>query len=150
MQIAPHTGCDTSVTHRVKCCHAEVAREKPYNEFCDVYSFAILLWEMYALKVPFELLTCKLFMKHVVNGDTRPPVPDSWPMPIKILLKRCWSKDVKERLSMKEIATILKKEITIVRGGDDRGLEHTRRRSTFVHRKPAGLPQKLQGRSVSA
>lgn len=32
----------------------EVALGRPYNELCDVYSFAIVCWEMMALSKPFE------------------------------------------------------------------------------------------------
>jgi serine/threonine protein kinase len=31
----------------------EVGTGQPYNEFCDVYSFGVLLWEMMALSKPF-------------------------------------------------------------------------------------------------
>ncbi|CAM9168806.1 unnamed protein product, partial [Ectocarpus fasciculatus] len=31
----------------------EVARELPANETADVYSFAIVLWEMVSLELPF-------------------------------------------------------------------------------------------------
>ncbi len=85
---------------------------------------------MYALKKPFAMCTSSAFMKFVVYGDTRPPVPDFWPVTLKIMLKRCWSKNLKERISMKDVSSIIKKEITFLRNGDGTGLEHTHRRKT--------------------
>lgn len=131
-------------------CHKEVALEKPYNATCDVYSFAVMFWEIYALKKPFAFVTGDNFMKLVVHGSMRPPVPKSWPKSVKIMLNRCWSKNLSERLSIKEVSSTLKQQITYLRGGDDEGLEHIRRRSTFVHHQPACPPTKLPTRSVSA
>ena len=122
---------------------AEVALDKPYNASCDVYSFAIMFWEMYALKKAFARHTADVFIRFVIQGDSRPAVPDSWPTPMKLMLNRCWSKQLAERLSMTEIAAILKKEISSMRGGDDwvLVLDHARRRSTFVYCKPTSLTQ---------
>jgi hypothetical protein len=118
----------------------EVAMKKNYNESCDTYSFAILLWEMMALQIPysaytiFELDTMVWREPHV-----RPEVDVSWPVPIKLLLKRAWDADIKGRSSMQSISAILRKEAVAARGGDDSGLEHQRRRSTFVFRGRRGV-----------
>lgn len=113
----------------------EVANSKPYNETCDVYSFAILLWEMLALKRPFLLYTPKLLREKVYNGEhKRPPVPATWSNSIKICLKRCWDADLHQRNNMVQVTSILKKECVAIRNGDDTGLEHYTRRSTFVFR----------------
>ena len=113
----------------------EVANEVPYNEKCDVYSMAILIWQIMACKVPYEAYSCKAMEDKVYNGDKRPIVDQSWSQPIKLLLRRGWTGDISARPSMKNLEEILKKEITSLRGGDSTGLEHYRRRSTFVYRK---------------
>ena len=113
----------------------EVANAKPYNASCDVYSFAILLWEMMALKTPYELYTPRALHEKVYNGPhKRPVVPDEWHPSIKICLKRSWAEDLHARNSMSNIKEILRKECIRVRNGDDDGLCHDRRRSTFVFR----------------
>jgi hypothetical protein len=68
-------------------------------------------------------------------------------MSLKTMLNRCWSKSFSERPPMKEIAGILKQEIAGLRGGNDKGLEHTRRRSTFIFQPPP--PCQPQPRSLS-
>jgi len=121
----------------------EVGRSEPYNEKCDVYSFAVLLWEMLALKVPYELYTPKSIRERVYAGPAkRPPIDDAWSNAMKILLKRSWEHDLHQRNTMPQVYAVLRKEAARARDGDDSGLEHVRRRSTFVFR-PTKKGQKL-------
>jgi serine/threonine protein kinase len=113
----------------------EIANSKPYNATCDVYSFAILFWEMLALKLPYEMYTNKSLIEHVYNGRcSRPTINPTWPSAIKVLLQRAWAQDWKERPPMEQVTAMLKTEAARVRDGDDSGLEHMRRRSTHVFR----------------
>lgn len=115
----------------------EVASGKPYNERCDSYSFAILLWEIMALATPYEMYTPKSLREKVYNGPhQRPKIEESWSNAIKTCLKRSWAGDLHTRTSMAQVRSVLRTECIRVRGGDDAGLEHNRRRSTFVFRKP--------------
>lgn len=126
----------TEMTGSPRYMAPEVANGKPYNETCDCYSFAILLWEIMALKRPYEFYTPKSLREKVYNGaHKRPPVDDSWHNSIKICLKRSWDQDLHVRSTMSQITTILRKECVSVRNGDETGLEHNRRRSTFVFRR---------------
>jgi serine/threonine protein kinase len=114
---------------------SEVGNEQPYNASCDIYSFAILFWEMFGCKVPFELYTMKSLKAKVWNDPhKRPFIQEAWPDSIRMLLERAWSHDISERPNMTEITKILRNECVRCRGGDDSGLEHGRRRSTFVFR----------------
>mmetsp|Transcript_12640 Transcript_12640/g.19598 ORF Transcript_12640/g.19598 Transcript_12640/m.19598 type:complete len:417 (-) Transcript_12640:159-1409(-) len=116
----------------------EVAREEPYNFTVDTYGFAIVFWQMLTCRVPFEHYNMKLFREKVHRGEMkRPVIDDSWSTPVKLLLKRGWSNDISERHNMLNVVKILKKECTRVRGGDTDGLEHLKRRSTYVFRPTA-------------
>jgi serine/threonine protein kinase len=147
----------TEMTGSPRYMAPEVANSQPYNETCDVYSFAVLLWEMLALKRPYLLYTPKSMREHVYNGaHKRPPVAPTWSNAIKICLKRCWDADLHQRNSMAQTTTILKKECVALRDGDDTGLEHNQRRSTFVFRPssdrghilpPAGKPRRLSDKA---
>ena len=113
--------------------------EKPYNSKCDVYSFGILFWQMHAAKTPLELYGMKSLKSRVWEGEQkRPYVQEAWPVPIKSVMRRAWAADPKEHPSFQQISTILRKECVRVRDGDDSGLEHSRRRSTFVFRGARG------------
>ena len=126
----------TEMTGSPRYMAPEVHNGLPYNATCDVYSFAILLWQMLALKVPYELYTPKTLREKVYNGPhKRPLVDESWPNMIKLCLKRSWDKNIHERNTMTQVSAILRKECVRIRDGNEDGLEHYRRRSTFVFRK---------------
>lgn len=110
----------------------EVARSEPYNLTADVYSFGLLLWQVCSLDLPYDGMNRLDHSELVVHGNERPPVDSSWSSPLRILMKRAWEPDPSVRPSMDSIYKILKREICALRDGDDTGLEHTTRRSTFV------------------
>jgi serine/threonine protein kinase len=102
---------------------SEVGNGKPYNASCDIYSFAILFWEMYGCKVPFELYTMKSLKAKVWNDPhKRPFIQQAWSDSIRTLLEQAWSHDISKRPTMAEITKILRNECVSCRGGDDSGL----------------------------
>jgi serine/threonine protein kinase len=115
----------------------EVALGQPYNEKCDCYSFAVMFWEMMTLQIPFHLFTlAKLHERVWAGAEQKRPYVDQafWSLPLQLCLKRSWTSDVKFRYDMSQVAGILKNQLVTIRGGDAQGLEHNRRRSTFVFR----------------
>lgn len=110
----------------------EVARSEPYNLTADVYSFGLLLWQICSLQLPYDGMNRQDHSELVVHGNERPPLNSNWSTPLRILMKRAWEPDPLVRPSMDSIYKILKREICALRDGDESGLEHTRRRSTFV------------------
>lgn len=126
----------TGMTGSPRYMSNEVANEEPYNEKSDVYSFAILFWEMLSTKVPFELYTMKSLSEKVWNGPmTRPSIDKDWSSGVKNLLEEMWTPVFRQRPDFDTITETLRKEVVTLRGGNDEGLEHTRRRSTFVFDK---------------
>lgn len=112
----------------------EIAKEEPYNFSVDTYSFSILLWEMMALKKAFEGYTPSMHRDRVIGQDIRPKIDMSWPNALRSAMQRGWGVNISARPPMESMTKILKKEVTKLREGDDTGLEHYRRRSTFVLR----------------
>lgn len=110
----------------------EVARSEPYNLTADVYSFGLLLWQVCSMDLPYDGMNRQDHSELVVYGNERPPLDSSWSTPLRILMKRAWEPDPSIRPSMDSIYKILKREICSLRDGDDTGLEHNARRSTFV------------------
>jgi serine/threonine protein kinase len=110
----------------------EVARCEPYNLTADVYSFGLLLWQVCSLMLPYDGMNRQDHSELVVYGNERPPLDSSWSTPLRILMKRAWEPDPSVRPSMDSIYKILRREICALRDGDDTGLEHFKRRSTFV------------------
>ena len=122
----------------------EVHKGVPYNQTCDSYSFAILLWEMISCELPYADKDVPDMQMAVWNGKKeRPIVPEDWPVPLKLLLKKGWCHDHYTRASMKQTCDILKKECTRLHDGKESGLDQTKRRSTFVFRPTRGRPSTL-------
>mmetsp|Transcript_28223 Transcript_28223/g.44424 ORF Transcript_28223/g.44424 Transcript_28223/m.44424 type:complete len:86 (+) Transcript_28223:431-688(+) len=66
----------------------------------DVYSFSVLLWEIYSLKKPFGSPNKQEFFEEVFGKGKRPAMENSWPQEIKGLLEKDWSEDPNERPSV--------------------------------------------------
>ncbi|CAM9462514.1 unnamed protein product [Ectocarpus sp. 4 AP-2014] len=90
----------------------EVARNLPANETADVYSFAIVLWEMVSLEMPFQFYGVKQLSERVVFGGDRPRLAPEWPTGFTDLLTRCWSADLSERPSMTQVEKRLREVLT--------------------------------------
>lgn len=121
----------------------EVAQSHPYNLSADVYSFAILLWEICTLEKPFEEMDISMHSKLVVYGTTRPPMRNAknktkytstclWSEGLRTLIESGWQIDFSQRPSMDSFYRRLQRDVVVIRDGDDSGLNHRRRRSTHV------------------
>lgn len=118
----------------------EVTLGRPYGLAADVYSFAVLLWEMLSLSKPFASFNEKMLADLVARRDIRPEIDPSWPDSLRILLRRGWSARAADRLSMSSVTKILRKDVVSLRNGNEAGLTHHRRRSTFVLRRSGSVP----------
>ena len=70
----------------------EVIRNDPVNDKCDVYSFAIVLWELMTRQTPWEGMEAAQIMFAVAGFDRRPPLPDDCPPAFAQLITSCWHK----------------------------------------------------------
>mmetsp|Transcript_3419 Transcript_3419/g.6236 ORF Transcript_3419/g.6236 Transcript_3419/m.6236 type:complete len:419 (-) Transcript_3419:574-1830(-) len=88
----------------------EVWKEKPYNEKADLYSYAVLVWVILTLEMPyFEFARdVVLLTKRVMDEGHRPPINGKWPKKLQILLGKAWSEDMNKRPTMEEVCITLK------------------------------------------
>lgn len=89
----------------------EVALEKPYNNSVDVYSFAILTWQILEMAMPFEGFTMAMLRKKVVLGGSRPKCDSSWPQGITKILQSAWNGQLQKRPTMDDVSVVLRDEI---------------------------------------
>lgn len=86
----------------------EVVMCKPYSLSVDVFSFGIFLWEILALKEPFEDYDVNKHSRLVVKKGQRPMIKNYWPSYVKELIKACWATDPKQRPTFAEIYSSMK------------------------------------------
>lgn len=85
----------------------ELTNEKGhYTNAADVYSFGMILFELYTLQTPFEGSNSTQAFMSAMRGQ-RPKVSEE--CPVKSLIEQCWSANEKHRPSFDEIATELLK-----------------------------------------
>jgi len=89
----------------------EVAMRTSYSEKADVYSFAIVVWQMARDKLAYRDLSRKEFHDRVVTHGERPKLDRSWPPQFSNLLEDCWHKDHHKRPSFGSILESLDKLI---------------------------------------
>ena len=84
----------------------EVYLNQPYNEKVDVYSFAMILWEIISGEQVFRNMSKEQHMQQVVLGGHRPalsPILARAPAEVARLLERCWHPDHRLRPSFSAI-----------------------------------------------
>ncbi|EFA74867.1 protein tyrosine kinase [Heterostelium album PN500] len=80
---------------------------KNYCEKVDVYSFGLVIYEIYTGKVPFENLEGVTAAAKSAYENLRPSLPDDCPLWLRKLITRCWAGEPSERPSFLEIVNIL-------------------------------------------
>jgi len=103
----------------------EVIRHEHYGKPCDVYSFAIMAWEMLTFRMPFENMMPVEAAFAVAREAKRPPIPASCPSPINQMLTACWHQDAANRPTFESLCTALEVEKEMLQqaaaetGGDE-------------------------------
>eukprot|EP01133_Synstelium_polycarpum_P017451 gene17451-20822_t len=83
----------------------EMLMNRDYDEKADVYSFAMLLWELLTKLEPYngEFRSFSELSDAVVGKRYRPSLADHWGPKLRDLLTRCWDAAPSRRPSFEEI-----------------------------------------------
>ncbi|EGC40296.1 hypothetical protein DICPUDRAFT_25383 [Dictyostelium purpureum] len=81
----------------------EVLRNDAYTEKADVFSFAIVLWEIVTREDPYQGMPTFQIVISVGQHKLRPIVPPQVSAPFTRLITECWSEDPQQRPSFQEI-----------------------------------------------
>ena len=86
----------------------EVCRGDLYGTSADVFSFAITIWEIFALRGrPFNDIKVEVHTSFVVNGNLRPTIPTTWHPTLQDVCNRAWRRDKRLRPNMDELFNTL-------------------------------------------
>ncbi|TXG55032.1 hypothetical protein EZV62_020288 [Acer yangbiense] len=81
----------------------ELIRNEPFTEKCDIFSFGVIMWELYTLNRPWEGVLPERVVYAVANERSRLEIPEG---PLGRLISDCWA-DPQERPSCEEILSRL-------------------------------------------
>eukprot|EP00727_Mastigamoeba_balamuthi_P010004 m51a1_g5626 putative flag-tagged protein kinase domain of mitogen-activated protein kinase kinase kinase (1200) ;mRNA; f:791973-798029 len=81
----------------------EVLRNETYTEKVDVYSFALVVFEVFTRETPYINMDVEQIKEAVGYKALRPKMPETVPAAIKELIQKCWSQLPESRPSFKDI-----------------------------------------------
>ena len=88
----------------------EIALGQRYNLKADVYSFAIIMYEVFSLEKLFDEWKLSEISERVHHNNYRPRLSIFWSKRLKETIRSCWSAVPEARLPIKHVETILHKE----------------------------------------
>lgn len=89
----------------------EVAKELPYNETADVYSLAMMAWQIFAMQVPFSGYSISMHNTIVVEKGGRPKIDPKWGDKLGEWMGKAWSPKIPLRPSMKKTSQVFREEV---------------------------------------
>jgi serine/threonine protein kinase len=107
-------GCGIG-SRRYSC--PEVIKGLKYRQSSEVYSFAMIVYEILALQQPFQNFTEEEFNEKVLMCGDRLTLPQDWSHGIQSLLNRAWHLDESIRPNMTEIHKTLVQELMMEMSG---------------------------------
>ncbi|KAF0734082.1 hypothetical protein AeMF1_019817 [Aphanomyces euteiches] len=85
----------------------EIYRGDVYSEKIDIYSYGIVLWELFCFKKPYLDQDPINLPYMVVHRNLRPPLCSHIPEVLHNLMRACWHPDPSQRPSFGQIRTLL-------------------------------------------
>ena len=95
----------------------ELAENKSFTTKSDIFSLAIVLWEMAALALPYQDVQAPMMIPLLVINGRRENIPDDCPTPYTEVIKSCWQLKPEDRPSASEVKERLTQAATVSKIG---------------------------------
>ena len=118
----------------------EIACEEPYDTKCDVFSLAILSWEILALQSAFRGYTKQEFLVRVALRRERPRIPIRWPRYTKSIIAEAWDHDPSKRPNMQRFGVMVQVDLNSL-SSDDEAIQD---RSKYMANRSNNSRRRLQ------
>ena len=76
---------------------------------CDVFSYGMILYEIFAKKIPYDDLPSNASVGMAVLMGKRPPIPATIPPFLQSILEACWKEDLNQRPSFEAIVVAIQR-----------------------------------------
>ncbi|XP_064555989.1 mitogen-activated protein kinase kinase kinase 7 [Drosophila montana] len=127
----------------------EVFEGSKYTEKCDIFSWAIVLWEVLS-RQPFKDIDNAYTIQWKIYKGERPPLLDNCPRHIEQLMTACWKTAPEDRPSMNYIVDVMN-EIIKDYVGADKPLEYAFVNQQIVTKESDGtVAAQYDGQSYSS
>lgn len=145
-RIIETTGHMTAETGTYRWMAPEVIEHKPYDEKADVFSFAIVLWELLTCRIPYSEMTPLQAAVGVVQKGLRPDIPPSTPPALGLLMEACWAQEAAHRPSFRDLTPRLQQMLDAARDEDSRKATAAALAASAKPAPSGGLLSKLRGK----
>jgi len=81
----------------------EIFQGQIFTAKSDVYSFAVVLWEILTCEIPWKGVNGAVVINKVSKKKERPEIPESCTPKLRKLIENCWHPDIDVRPSFSEI-----------------------------------------------
>ena len=103
-QNRPDEGEYTAETGTYRWMAPEVIRHESYTFSADVFSYALVAWQLLTREEPFAGLSQIEAAGKVALELARPPLPPGTPGPVSRLIRVCWSESPADRIPFERIS----------------------------------------------
>lgn len=86
-----------------------------YSVKVDVYSFGMVLWELWEKRRPFDNLNSRFDIMDAVRDGKRPRISDNCPPAFRSLIERCWESEPSRRPMFTYIVKYLREELAQIK-----------------------------------